>query len=81
MSGFSSPVGRRAMGGQSAGEGLDAAQAAGLAGAEATALGGGVYGNEPDVGGDDGRLHGGGEMQVAAPAAPHDFGQAGLVDR
>jgi hypothetical protein len=68
------------MGGHGASAGFDPAQVACLAGTEATAFGGGVHGDEHHVCRGDGRLHGGGEVEVAAPAAAHHFGQAGFVD-
>ena len=68
------------MGGHGAGAGFDPAQVAGLASTETRAFGGGVHGDEHHVCRGDGRFHGGGNVQVAAPAAAHHLGQAGFVN-
>ena len=47
---------------------LNSAQVAGLAGTDAAHLGGGVHREEHHVGSGDGRVHGGGDVEVAAGA-------------
>ena len=65
-------AGRQGMGGHGAGTGFDPAQVAGKAAAPRPRLLVGAFtAMNTHVGRGDGRLHGGGDLQNAAPAAAH----------
>jgi len=67
--------------GRSAKSRSNPAQVTGLAGTDAAGLGGGVHREEHHAGSVDGRLHGGGDVEVAATAAGHNGIKAGFLDR